>query len=78
MGKYDPLAAYLRRRGGSEIEMSFAEIELVIRGLLPKRARRPEWWTGETCGGRQAEAWAGAGYRATLLRSADRVRFRKG
>jgi hypothetical protein len=47
MAKYDPLYHHLRRKGLAEFEMSFADVESVVGALLPKSARRPQWWANE-------------------------------
>lgn len=73
MGKYDPLAKHLRRRGADEVEMSFLDIERRLGALLPKAARVPGWWTGD---GVQVRAWSSAGYAAEIA-GPERVRFRR-
>ncbi len=58
--------------------MSFGDIERVLGALLPNSAARPEWWANETDPRTthvQCRAWLDAGYKAFLLRGADRVRF---
>lgn len=46
--KYDALADYLRRQDKSCCAMSFAEIEGVIGGPLPRTAHsRREWWDND-------------------------------
>ena len=76
MGKFDPLQRHLEGRHGAEIEMSFASIEAIIGGALPKAAARQDWWADK--GGpnaRQCKAWTDAGFRASLVPGAERVRF---
>ena len=78
MAKYDPLRAYLRRKGSPELVLSFADIERVIGAMLPKSASLPQWWSNETEPGSrhvQCHAWRGAGYEASLMPDGDRVRF---
>jgi hypothetical protein len=78
MAKYDPLGNYLRRKGGAELELSFADIERIIGTMLPNSAARPQWWANEVAADSrhvQARAWLGAGYEAFLIRDAERVRF---
>ncbi|WP_106640171.1 DUF7662 domain-containing protein [Allosphingosinicella vermicomposti] len=77
MPKYDPLERYLRRKGGAELELSFADIERIIGGMLPNSAVRPQWWANEGADSRhvQARSWRGAGYDAFLIQGAERVRF---
>ncbi|MFN3779728.1 MAG: hypothetical protein ACK4SI_12115 [Brevundimonas aurantiaca] len=71
MGKYDPLAAFLRRRAGDDIELTFTEIERRLGALLPKAAQADGWWSGD---GVQVRAWWGAGFSAELT-GPERVRF---
>lgn len=78
MAKYDPLSRFLRRRSGAEIEMSFADIERVIGGMLPNSAERPQWWANEIDPESrhvQSRAWRSAGYDALLIAGAEKVRF---
>ncbi|HEX5184976.1 MAG TPA: hypothetical protein VFW19_17695 [Allosphingosinicella sp.] len=78
MGKYDPLRRHLETRHGAEIEVSFADIETVIDAPLPKAAARPGWWTNgsdATRGQTHSRAWTEAGFNASLVAGAERVRF---
>ena len=80
MGKYDPLLAHLRRQRTPTYEMSFMDIERLLTALLPNGARRGEWWTNEWqpgSGSVQCRAWLDAGYRAFLVKGAERVRFER-
>jgi hypothetical protein len=80
VAKYDPLYHHLRRKGLSELEMSFADIEHVIKALLPKSAKRPQWWANEASEETthvQCRAWRAAGYDAYLIERQERVRFRR-
>lgn len=77
MGKYDPLQKFLTRKRDREIELSFADIERIIVGMLPNSAQRPQWWANEVSVDSrhvQSRAWLNAGYDASLL-PAERVRF---
>lgn len=47
MGKYDPLATFLRRQRRDEVSLTFREIERIVGGILPKASGDPAWWTGE-------------------------------
>ena len=79
MAKYDPLGAYLSRRGSPEIELAFEEVERIIGSKLPETASRPQWWANETNPDTrhvQCRAWQDAGYDAFLLPRA-RVLFRQ-
>lgn len=78
MAKYDPLRRHLETRHGTEIEASFADIEAMIGGPLPKAAARPGWWTNgsdATKGRTHSRAWTEAGFNASLVAGAERVRF---
>ena len=79
MGKYDSLHAHLKRQKNVPVyEMSFSQIEGVIHALLPKSAAQPEWWgNAQDPAGRpvQCQAWLAAGFCASLIKGADRVRF---
>jgi hypothetical protein len=76
LSKYVPLYHYLRRKPGP-VEMSFFEIERVIRQLLPKSASQADWWSFQATLRPEAEpfaTWAEAGFDAELV-GAERVRF---
>ena len=80
MAKYDPLSRYLRRQAGREVVLTFAEIENLLAALLPKSARRREWWANETSESTtqvQRRAWMSAGYHAFPAPADDRVVFRR-
>ncbi|HWJ37348.1 MAG TPA: hypothetical protein VNR86_01115 [Sphingomicrobium sp.] len=70
MAKYDPLEAYLHRRGSAEVELAFEEVERIIGTRLPDSASRPQWWANETnpdSSHVQCRAWRSAGYDAFML-----------
>jgi hypothetical protein len=72
IAKYDPLQAYLTRRGNAEFELAFEEVERIIGTALPASASRPQWWANETnteTSHVQCRAWRDAGYDAFLLPS---------
>lgn len=80
MAKYDPLARHLRRRNGADVVMSFADVERVIKAMLPRSASRPAWWGNEQIAGSrhvQCRAWLDAGYEASLIAGEEKVRFRR-
>lgn len=80
MAKYDPLGRFLRRQSGADVDMSFADIERVIGGMLPKSAARPQWWANEIDPDNrhvQSRAWRSAGYDAFPIAGAEKVRFRR-
>ena len=79
MAKYDPLEAYLNRRGGEEIEIGFQELERILGDALPASASRPQWWANESkpdTAHVQCRAWRNAGFDAFLLPK-ERVLFRR-
>ena len=79
MAKYDPLGAYLTRRGSTEIELAFEEVERIVGSRLPETASRPQWWANEASPDTrhvQCKAWRDAGYEAFLL-PRGRVLFRR-
>jgi hypothetical protein len=79
MAKYDPLEAFLRRRGSPELELAFEEVERMIGSRLPASASRPQWWANEANADTshvQCRSWRNAGYDAFLL-PRGRVLFRQ-
>ena len=69
MGKYEPLGAYLRSAAGSEIVLTFAQIERIISARLPDIAMRSQWWLSTTGRGAtpiQTEGWRSVGFDAKL------------
>lgn len=80
MGKYDPLRRYLRRRRDDLVELTFADIELIIGAILPHAANKPGWWANEAKTGRglvQCSAWLEAGFEVAELEAGKRVCFRR-
>ena len=80
MAKYDPLNRYLRRQTAAELILTFSEIENLLTALLPKSARRGEWWANEASAGSthvQCRAWMQAGYHAFPAIDRERVTFRR-
>lgn len=80
MGKYDPLNRYLRRQTSAELALTFSEIENLLTVLLPKSARRREWWGNETSQSSthvQCRAWLQAGYYASPEIDREQVNFRR-
>ena len=80
LAKYDPLGRYLRRQSGIEVTLTFPEIENLLVALLPKSARRREWWANEAADSglpRQSLVWLPAGYLAYPAIGEERVMFRR-
>jgi len=80
MGKYEPLADYLKERRSRSWEARFSEVEQVLGFPLPRSARTyREWWANQRDGGHsQAKGWQAAGWRVwsvDLVR--EQVEFRQ-
>lgn len=82
MGKYDALGAFLRRwrvrNDAPGVELSLAQIENILRGVLPRAASDPQWWS---MNGQDEpphrRAWREAGFDAVPDMAADRVYFQR-
>ncbi|HXZ68286.1 MAG TPA: hypothetical protein VEH07_06845 [Alphaproteobacteria bacterium] len=62
--KYQPLEIYLRHQGRARVPMTFKQVESVLRGALPRSARKHRpWWANDPTGHAHAKAWIAAGYR---------------
>jgi hypothetical protein len=80
VGKYDALGSWLRRRRQPVVELSFADIERIIRALLPHCAADASWWTNERKFERgfvQCRAWLDAGFEAEPAVRGEKVVFRR-
>lgn len=65
MGKYEALTEYLRNKRADRIEMTFSEIEGVIRGKLPPKAVfYRSWWSNNPTNSVMTKAWRDAGFRS--------------
>jgi hypothetical protein len=61
--KYYPLFEHLQKSTEDRFEMTFQEIEGILRRTLPRSARRSNaFWSNRSKGALQAKAWMGAGY----------------
>jgi len=61
--KYQPLLDFLCGSDRNEINLSFAEIETLIKDTLPNSAKSNRaWWSNRSKGALQALAWIEAGY----------------
>ena len=82
MGKYQPLADFLKDRTSDDWEASFADVERVLNFPLPPSAKKHHSWWGNASQGNhsQAKGWIDAGWvtvpKAVNLRE-GRVRFVK-
>jgi hypothetical protein len=59
MSKYDPLTKRLAAAKGGEWKASFADLEKLLGGPLPKTARSGKTWWKADAATPQARAWAG-------------------
>jgi hypothetical protein len=62
MTKYAPLGDYLRKQRGSEIRMTFAQIERVIGGKLPRSQYHRAWWSNNPWNNVMTKVWLDAGF----------------
>lgn len=79
MPKYTPLYDYLRRKPQSEIELSFVQVERIIKSPLPNSAALPQWWANKQSPASrhvQCSAWLDAGFEAFLM-PGERVVFKR-
>lgn len=84
MGKYDALGVFLRRwkfrNDADGVELSFTQIESIIRGLLPRGAGDETWWCVNCHADRSAphrRVWLDAGFDAIAEPKAEKVYFRR-
>jgi hypothetical protein len=65
MGKYQPLAEFLRQQRTSEIPLTFAEIERIVGFRLPPKAQHHRaWWSNNPSNNVMTKAWLAAGFRS--------------
>ncbi len=74
MSKYDPLQAFLTRRG-APITFALDELNLLVPGGLPHSAFEHESWWNDDSGHPQSQAWQHAGFRADVDLTRGQVRF---
>lgn len=67
MSKYDPLTAYLTKRGQTRIPMRFADIERVLGFALPPSKSYRAWWSNNAGNNVMTRAWLSAGYRTASV-----------
>lgn len=81
MNKYTPLLDYLRQQPGTDLVLSFEQIEEIVGGSLPASAYSASWWASEKLGFWAARhpghPWAHPEIVASLLPGSDQVRFRR-
>ena len=65
MSKFEPLTEFLQHQPGSEVRMSFAQIEQLIGFKLPAAAQQHDWWSNSPdAGDVTGKAWLAAGFRS--------------
>jgi hypothetical protein len=62
MGKYSPLEDFLRAQRRDEVPVTFAEIERIIGGPLPRSHRYRSWWSNNAFNSVMTKAWLDAGF----------------
>jgi hypothetical protein len=64
MGKYSPLADFLRAQRRDEVPMTFAEIERIVGSPLPRSHRYRSWWSNNSFNSVMTKVWLDAGFRS--------------
>lgn len=64
MGKYSPLADFLRAQPRDEVPMTFAEIERIIGSPLPRSHRYRSWWSNNAFNSVMTQVWLDAGFKS--------------
>ena len=78
MSKYGPLADFLGRASGSEVPMTFTEIERVIGHALPASKKYPAWWSNNPSNNVMTQVWLSAGFQTERVDvSRQRLVFRR-
>lgn len=73
MSKYDALGKYLAAQIGSEIPMTFVEIEKVTGVKLPPKAQHHRaWWSNNPSNNVMTKVWLGAGFQTEQVDMASR------
>ena len=62
MGKYDPLGRFLADATGTEVPLTFGEIERITGFPLPASKRYPAWWSNNPDNNVMTRAWLDAGF----------------
>jgi hypothetical protein len=79
MGKYEPLAAFLRDQRADEVAMTFAELERIVGVKLPPKAQHYRaWWSNNSSNNVMTKVWIDAGFRSEQVDlTARRLVFRR-
>lgn len=68
MSKYAGLGTYLRRQIGSEVAMTFSEIEEVTGTKLPPKAQHSRaWWSNNPSNNVMTKVWRDAGFESAQV-----------
>ncbi len=68
MSKYTPLQTHLERKEGSQLPMTFSEVEEILGFSLPPSARNhPAWWSNNRGTNVAVKAWRDAGWRTSRV-----------
>ncbi len=78
MSKYAPLKDFLARASGSEVPMTFADIEKVTGHALPASKQYPAWWSNNPSNNVMTKAWLAAGFQTERVDTGnERLVFRR-
>jgi hypothetical protein len=73
MGKYEPLARFLRKQQAHEVRLTFGEIERIVGAKLPPSARKQRaWWSNNPDNRVMTKVWLAAGFRSEQVDMAAR------
>lgn len=64
MAKYEPLGEHLKGLQQQEWRATFADVERLVQGKLPRSAYEHQaWWSNNAEGHSHARSWLGAGWK---------------
>lgn len=64
MSRYEPLTQFLQNLPGSEVRLSFAQIEQIVGFKLPAAAQQERAWWSNAPADAEYKAWLAAGFRS--------------
>lgn len=70
--QYLSLTNYLKNINQKRVELSFAEIENILKFQLPESARKHQQWWSNSLSHSQAYSWINAGYKVVELKDVIR------
>ena len=78
MSKYAPLTEFLAHTAGTEVPMTFAEVERVTGHALPASKQYPAWWSNNPSNNVMTKAWLAAGFQTEKVDiGGERLVFRR-